>query len=148
MKWVTPAGGGKVLQVKNATTTTQVATSSASFITTGLTATITPTSATSKILVLVSQTGVAKSTGSINNRVSLQLHRNGVNILQFGGDLFTTGTSLEQNGTASTCFLDSPATTSATTYNTEFCSPASTATSYVQYFSGGFSTITLMEIGA
>jgi hypothetical protein len=148
VEWVAPAGGGKVLQVINASQGTQVATSSASFITTGLTATITPTKSTSKILVLVSQNGVAKSTGSVNNRVTLQLHRNGVDILQFAGDLMTTSTSLEQNGSASTCFLDNPATTSAVTYDTKFCSPAATATSYVQYFSSTFSTITLLEIGA
>ena len=48
LKWATPAGGGKVLQVVSATTTTEVTSSSSTFADTGLTATITPTSATSQ----------------------------------------------------------------------------------------------------
>ena len=52
------AGGSTfpiVKQIVTGTTTTQVDSSSSSLADTGLTATITPTSASSKILVLVSQ---------------------------------------------------------------------------------------------
>jgi hypothetical protein len=136
------------LQVVNAQHSTQVSSSSSTFADTGLTATITPTSATSKVLVFVCQMGVAKSAGNSNNRVGLRLLRSGSEIIVFAADHLTTSTTLEQNGSASTTFLDNPATTSATTYKTQFNSPGSTATSYVQYFGSVSSTITLMEIGA
>ena len=55
---------GSVLQVVNATYSTYTTTSSSTFADTGLTATITPTSATSKILVLLNVNGVAKETGN------------------------------------------------------------------------------------
>ena len=48
--WTTPAGG-KVLQVVQATTSTETTVSTTSYTDTGLSATITPTSASSKILV-------------------------------------------------------------------------------------------------
>jgi hypothetical protein len=55
-------------------------------------------------------------------------------------------------GSVSASYLDSPATTSATTYKTQFASPGSLATAYVQSYGGtagsSKSTITLMEIGA
>ena len=52
---------------------------------------------------------------------------------------------------AAQTYLDSPATTSATTYKTQFASQANNAIIYVQSASGGTSstsTITLMEIAA
>jgi hypothetical protein len=50
------APAGAVIQVVNAISTTQVSTTSTSYVDTGLTASITPTSASSKILVIVNQT--------------------------------------------------------------------------------------------
>ena len=61
LKWAAPAaGGGKVLQVVSANTSTETASTSSTFADTNLSATITPTSATSTILVLVNQTGLGK----------------------------------------------------------------------------------------
>jgi hypothetical protein len=52
---VAPAGGGKVLQVVRATDTTQRSTTSTSFVdVTGVSVSITPTSATSSIWIIVS----------------------------------------------------------------------------------------------
>jgi hypothetical protein len=56
-----PASGmptGSVIQTVQATYGTQVSTSSSTYIDTGLTATITPSSATSKIMVIVCQNGL------------------------------------------------------------------------------------------
>jgi hypothetical protein len=47
--------------------------------------------------------------------------------------------------TASTVYLDSPATTSATTYKTQFRNPDNAASISVQK-AGTLSTITLMEV--
>jgi len=152
LKWATPAagGGGKVLQVVFGSTSTETFSSTNTFVDTNLTATITPTSATSKILVIVSQASVAK----INDtRVTIQLLRGATVILRMGDGNAHTGTAIRNNiGTVSASFLDAPATTSATTYKTQFASQGNAAQVTVQeYFatsSAGVSTITLLEIGA
>jgi hypothetical protein len=150
IKWAAPAGGGKVLQVVNATYSTEVSSTTSTFVDTGLTATITPTSATSKILVIVSQMGVSKS-GS--TRMHLKLLRGATDILQMSDINAYTGASDFNNiGSVTSSYLDSPATTSATTYKTQFCSQQNVSVVYVQNYASGannsVSTITLMEIGA
>jgi hypothetical protein len=150
LKWATPAGGGgKVLQVIHASYSTEVSSSTTTFATTGLTATITPTLNTSKILVLVSQNGCMVDT-TANNAVKLQLVR-GVTVLSQITDKqsYNSG-NLFSNTAVSFNWLDSPATTSATTYKTDFARYFSSGTVYVQNFNATavVSTITLMEIGA
>jgi len=139
---------GSVLQVVNAITSTNVSNSTATMTDTGLTATITPKFSTSKILVLVSQNGVYKSAANANNMVDLILAKNGTGVLgaNFSGATATTSTALENSVTASLCYLDSPATTSATTYKTMFNSRNGTASVSVQYAGVSTSFITLMEI--
>ena len=144
--WASPAGGGKVLQVVNTTYATAVYTASSTYSDTGLTATITPTSATSKILVFVSQNGVGKDTG--NTGVNLRLLRDATTIVQLeirAGHTGSTATNFV--GGSSTTYLDSPATTSATTYKTQLASNSGGNAAYVQG-DNQRSTITLMEIGA
>jgi hypothetical protein len=140
-------GGGKVLQVVNATYSTQTSTTSTSFADTGLTATITPTSATSKVLVFVNQVGCHRASGT-NGALQLRLLRGATSIVTFEKYLGYNGSSIEINaGSASTTYLDSPATTSATTYKTQLATDLASYTLAVQA-NGGTSTITLMEIGA
>jgi hypothetical protein len=144
-------GVGKVLQVVNATTSTVVSTSSSTMIDTGLTATITPTSTSSKILIFVSQNGIYKTNGSTQNMTDLTLVRGGSGLLpaNFSGTTGATdGTAINLSVTASCNYLDSPATTSPTTYKTQFNSRNGTATVYVQYAGVSTSFITLMEIAA
>jgi len=147
LKWAAPAGGGKVLQVVNATYSTEILITTANTYTdTGLTASITPSSATSKVLVLVSQTGIRRdSTGT----VGLRLYRGATNIVQIekeAADYATSGRLI--TGGTSTCYLDSPATTSSITYKTQFAD-TSGGTTGVRINSGpSTSTITLLEIGA
>jgi hypothetical protein len=144
--WASPAGGGKVLQVVNTTYATAVSSASSTYSDTGLTATITPTSATSKILVFVSQNGVGKDTG--NTGVNLRLLRDATTIVQLeirAGHTGSTATNFV--GGSSTTYLDSPATTSATTYKTQLASNSGGNAAYVQG-DNQRSTITLMEIGA
>jgi hypothetical protein len=138
---------GSVLQVVNATYSTETSSSSSTFADVGLTATITPTSATSKILVLVDAVGCRKSTG--DTRLGLKLLRGATNILdmeEYGGwNGTTTGSAV---GSCSTNYLDSPATTSATTYKIQFASMGNTSIVYVNVRNTmtPTSTITLMEI--
>ena len=141
----TQASAGVVLQVVNATYSTQVSTTSATFIATGLTATITPKFATSKILVLVNQNGCGKNATGVPS-LGLRLFRNGSNIVVFASDSLYSGTSVElREMSYSISYQDSPATTSATTYSTVFNNNQASGTVYVNYGSD-VSTITLMEI--
>jgi hypothetical protein len=139
---------GSVLQVVNATYGTLVSSTTNSYVDTGLTATITPTSASSKILVLVSQNGVSK-TSVFAADIGLILLRGATTItgisLSWGYGL----SSRIDDNTLSTCYLDSPATTSATTYKTQFKNSDAAGTVYLQYNgTNAVSTITLMEIAA
>lgn len=140
---------GNVLQVVSATYSTDTSTSSSAYSDTGLSATITPTSASSKILVLVNQSGCAKTTS--NTGLQLRLVRGSTTILTFEALAgYTASTASNFVGSCSACFLDSPNTTSATTYKTQFSSQNNTGTVGVQT-SGSFaptSTITLIEIAA
>ena len=146
MEWQAPGGGGKVLQVVNATTNSSTTTTSQSYVDTNLSATITPTSATSKILVLVNQNGCFKKDS--DTLMNARLVRGATAICSFllGGG-YTGSSVLTQWGSSSCGFLDDPETTSATTYKTQFLNEAGTGVIQVQ-FNSSVSTITLLEIGA
>ena len=148
LKWATPAGGGgKVLQVVNGQYSTVTGSTTSTWITTGLSLSITPTLATSKILVMVNQANVSRSGASSTESVGLRLLRGASVIHTFVGDVAYTNTALKIVGwTCATSYLDTPATTSATTYSTEFRSVNNSGTVYVQ--DSGTSSITLLEIGA
>jgi hypothetical protein len=138
---------GSVLQVVQASTSTSVTNSTATFSDTGLTASITPTSATSKILVLVSQS-CYKTGGNANNCVDVKLLRGATDLGNLIYAFGYTGTAIIFYGTGSFQYLDSPATTSSTTYKTQFRNNAGVAAVGVQQDNLGISTITLMEIAA
>jgi hypothetical protein len=149
LKWATAGGGGKVLQVVSASITTSTTIATTSYTDTGLTATITPTAATSKILVLISNHFYWSRTGTEAN-VTTQLLRDATAIGNISGDkiwgFYNAGTtSMEGRNTYPTNFLDSPATTSATTYKIQAFTQSGTSTTWNNGFG---STITLMEIGA
>jgi hypothetical protein len=137
-------GAFRVLQVVAATNSTQVFTNGTPFIDTGLTATITPQSATSKILVLVSQNGLIKAN---DTSMGLRLVRGATVISNFAVSLMRTDTAAVNSAAASLSYLDSPATTSATTYFTQFNSKNAVAETLCQYDSA-MSTIVLLEISA
>jgi hypothetical protein len=150
LKWQAPAGGGKVLQVVSANNSTETSSSSSTFADTNLTATITPTSATSTILVLVNQTGLGKQTN--DTQLHMRLLRGATVISNFERAAgYNAAATANWVGASSVAYVDSPATTSATTYKTQFASKGNNAVVYVQGSSAGtasMSTIVLMEIGA
>jgi hypothetical protein len=158
LKWAAPAGGGKVLQVVFGSTAQEATSSSATFADTGLTATITPTLATSKILVLVSQNGTYANNTNVGNALGLRLMRGATSICVFADGLSYAvdfgGTAVGSITAASVCYLDEPATTSATTYKTQYKSMIGASLVHVQANFTGIgslitnSTITLLEIGA
>jgi hypothetical protein len=91
--WAAPAGGGKVLQVVSAVTTTSTTISTSSMTDTTITATITPSAATSKILVLVS--AKVWSTGQNATSVEWNLVRGATDI--DGAQMWYASTSDKYN---------------------------------------------------
>jgi hypothetical protein len=144
--WATPAGG-KVVQIVTATNSTQAANSTTTFADTGLTATITPTSASNQVLVFANQNGIQKTGSNADNALNLRLVRGATTISNIAQQSLYTGTALDLLGsTISTVYLDSPATTSATTYKTQFANSNSSSQVFVQRSSVPVSTIVLMEV--
>ena len=141
---VLPAGS--VLQVVNATYAVLTSKSGTSFADTGLTATITPKFSTSKILVLINHAANYKDNASALNDIGFNLCRNGSQIVVLGQSIGFTNTALLLYFNFNSQYVDSPATTSATTYKTQFQNTdGAGGTVYVQA-STNPSTITLMEI--
>jgi len=148
LKWAAPAGGGgKVLQVVSGTTTTgATVTSNTTYLDTNLTATITPAATSSKILVMTSQ-GLFKE-AQTNGAINYRLLRGGTAIVDIvnAGILFQD-TALRLGVLQSIVYLDSPSTTSATTYKTQFKNYLTGGTAVAQPDAQP-GNIILMEIGA
>jgi hypothetical protein len=139
-------GAFRVLQVVYGTNNSQATSSSNTPVDTGLTATITPQSASSKVLVCVEQNGLLKVTNDTS--ITLNLFRGATNIAKIGDEICATGSGATNGvGGNGITVLDEPATTSATTYKTQFFSRNNSATVVVQHASSR-STIILMEISA
>ena len=150
--WASPAGGGKLLQVVTAVNTTSYYTTSASYGDTGLTATITPTSATSTILVMVSQFCRAVR-NSTQQAYGISLLRGATQIWEnpYAASISAASNAgtIEIHGVTPIIYRDSPATTSATTYKTQGKPYDNSSGGSAEYqFQSKPSTITLFEIGA
>ncbi len=149
-----PSGGkltapGHVLQVVSVATTTQSSSSSSTFAdVTNLTAAITPSSSSNKILVTVFCNGVGKETN--NAYVGLRLLRGSSVIAGLDYLAGLNGASgTNYIGTSGIMYQDSPSTTNATTYKVQISSEGNNATAYINRPNGASvpsSTITLMEI--
>jgi len=137
---------GSVLQVVYGSTTTTVSSSTNTYIDTNLSASITPTSSSSKILVLVNQNGTNKD-GSGSVYLALKLLRGSTSIQDIVIADGLSSATLVRFGSISGSYLDSPATTSSTTYKTQFCSLGNQAFVELQN-NNATSTMILMEIAA
>ena len=150
LKWATPAGGGgKVLQVVTAAYGTAVINSTSTFADTGLTATITPATSGSRILIMVTHADSYR-TGTASGLV-LNIMRGGVEVWHNGASGDETNYAVADTVIFSTEFsyLDSPATTSATTYKTQLKNSTAQASVRTNANSNAItSQIILMEIGA
>jgi len=132
---------GSVIQVVNVTYSVLVSTTGTTYIDTGLSASITPTSSSNKILVIVHQSECGCSNANVG--MALQLLRNSTSIVVIGpANAYGPANA---NASISTAYLDSPATTSAVTYKTQFKLNSASGTAVVQSDTAT-STITLMEI--
>jgi hypothetical protein len=108
-----------ILQVVYGSTSTQVSTSANTWSDTGLTASITPSTTSSKILVILSQNGLLKSPVA-STYANFQLLRNSTALANFGYvDLYNNG-AYYMGGNSNFQYLDSPSTTSSVSYKTQF----------------------------
>jgi hypothetical protein len=154
---------GSVLQVVSTTKTDTFSTTASSFTdVTGLSATITPTSSSSKILVILSISGANSSTTGSTARIAR--NGTGIGVATSAGSRNAGGTA-EMYNVRSDSFLtyvstvlDNPATTSSITYSGQII--AGSGGSYTTYinrsatdsdsnaYCRGASSITVMEIAA
>ena len=152
LKWAAPsAGGGKVLQVIQDTLVGILSVTSTTYADTGLSVTITPSSASSKVLVMATMVGVAKIASDTGNRVNMQLLRGATQIMVQDRNGFTNSGSTNNMGSVVYTILDSPSTTSATTYKVQIASGVTGQIARINDYDGSdvsTSTIIVMEIGA
>jgi len=153
LKWATPVGG-KVLQVVHADTTTDTTVASTTPTDTTLSATITPSSTSSKVLIIVAQNaGVQSASQNSYSRMRLmrgstEIWASGTEMLTSDGDT-TTGGSNNVVTMQSIVYLDSPSTTSATTYKTQgYVNSTASSNAFRAQRTSSRSNIILMEIGA
>jgi len=158
LKWAAPAGGGKVLQVIQASTSTATTIASTTYTDTTLSATITPTSATSKILVQVVQISLTKRNTNDTAGLGIRILRDSTSIFEPAPSKYESSylglnagaaTSMEMIVSVPLIYLDSPASTSALTYKTQgavFTTNNSGSSTFQT--NASISTITLLEIGA
>ena len=132
---------GHIIQVVNGLLTTGASNNTASFVDTGLTATITPKFATSKILVICNVMSVENNTASEGTHVKLV--RDSTDLSEWARFIGYVRTYM--NSHPSITYLDSPATTSATTYKVQFKRGQGSGIAYIGANSST-SSMTLMEI--
>lgn len=157
LKWAASAAGGKVLQVVTTATGTSTSLSSTSFTDlTNVTATITPSATTSKIMVFAN-VPIGMFRNSTLMQLDMQLLR-GSTVIYLPRNSYNAST-MDIYGQAlggvqlgliiPMSYLDSPSTTSATTYKIQ-AALGTTANAATAVAGGGTNgiTITLFEIGA
>ena len=137
---------GSVLQVVMGTTATAASNGGSTYADTGLSASITPSATSSKVLAMVNQPLSVSSSTTAARDIGFRLVRGSTDLIQGMAEIDTDNTNLlKVPGYNAQLFLDSPNTTSATTYKTTFRVNAGTSDVYAQQH-GATSSIILMEI--
>ena len=137
---------GSVLQVVESVYSTASQTGANTYQDTGLTGTITPSSASSKVLVRVYQPMSGSTDTSSGRDVAYQLLRGSTVIAKGAHDITSdSGTNQRKPITNALQKLDSPNTTSAVTYKTQFKVSAGSCDVYAQQH-GTSATMIVLEI--
>lgn len=133
---------GRIIQTVSASYATQVQTTSDTYVTTNLTATITPRYSNSKILIIVNSGMACTGNGAFMNIFRGAITGTGLAGLNNGfGYLYTPSFA----GIQTIQYLDSPATTSATTYTLGFRANTAGQTQTAQW-ANSRAVITLLEV--
>ena len=130
---------GHIIQVVQGSATASLELTSASFVTTGLSAAITPTATSSKILVTYH---ICYDSDANGTAAHYALYAGGSSIIDKVH--YIHGASSRVISTSSMMYLHSPNTTSATTY--ELMAKKMSGTRVYTRYGGTMSTMTLMEI--
>lgn len=143
----------KVLQVVYANTNTETAISSTSYTDSGLSASITPSSTSSKILVVGSQNMRVQRQSNDDVYGNLQILRGSTSIIDIGAVMrlraaLGVDSYVVLHSTVPFLYLDSPASTSSVTYKTQVKVNTTANSGSVITQPSGYSQITLMEIAA
>ena len=137
---------GSVLQVKQQVFTTFTQIASTSYVDSGLTLSITPKFASSKILAVVSTNLSVNTSG--HQRISAKLLR-GSTVIETFGNLLGSDSTSNPNTYVTFSYLDSPSTTSASTYKVTMRGHTSSnirVNNWYESNGDASSTLTLMEI--
>jgi len=140
---------GSVIQVVSAVMTGGIfSTSSGSFVDVGFSATITPTSNTSRILILFNSGGITRPAVA-SECVRLRIVR-GASTVVYGGDnlIFSTSATQFQDFPSSYQCVDSPATTSSTTYKIQMETRLNNSCSMNGGATNNPATLQLLEIAS
>ena len=138
-----PSGAsGGIIQIVQDTYNTESSTANSSDTETGLSVNITPTSSSNKVLVLFN---LPLQKGASNLRIATALHRGGSNIYTANLESCFNNQTNQATETVSGMFLDSPATTSAVTYDVRVRVSSGSGTFYWAV-SSCVCTITAMEV--
>jgi hypothetical protein len=152
--WAT-ASTGAVKQIKFATSVDNIATTSTTFVTTGLAVTITPSSASSKIMLSLSGGAMYLNANGTSCGLVTTFYNGATNVIASavtsgeGISYYSCAASVETSGSHSMTYIDSPASTSAITYTVYFKATNSARNAYFNAFGGparGMITLTAMEI--
>jgi hypothetical protein len=139
------ATSGGILQVVRSSTTGEVITSSSTFVDTNLTATITPKSISSQILVFITQNGLQKGPENGDNSINLRVVFPNGGSQVFGNLHMLTSTATRLVASSSHTAIYTPNSLSPQTFKTQFANFVNGASAAVQIFSTT-STMVLMEI--
>jgi hypothetical protein len=142
-----PTGG--ILQVVTGTTSTEVSTTSGTYVTTGLSATITPTSTSSQILVIANTTGLTPNNSTTGTWTLFRGTVAGTNLGSASAGMiwiYTTAAATLRGSVACSA-LDSPNTASAQTYTLGFRTNSSGG-SITSNTADVKATMILMEVAA
>ena len=133
---------GKVLQVVQDTLTSQFSTSSSTYADTGLTASITPSSTSNKILILLDMLTCTVSANA-NNGIAVRILRDTTEVFTDAWFIYNfDGTAIQQNS-GSFQYTDSPSSTSSLTYKVQLKARTNSASINPN---NQIASMTLMEI--
>jgi hypothetical protein len=143
VKWAALPTSGRILQVVQATDASGTSTTSSSYTSTGLSATITPSSTSSKVLILV-MTNISTNSSSDGGKATIFRGTTSGTNLAGGTDWlqYFAGSASFLYWPVSMSYLDSPSTTSAQTYTCAFRRMLGTVA-----IMSGTQTMILMEVG-
>jgi hypothetical protein len=152
MKWATAGGGGKVLQVVAVTNSTAITTTTAypSYANSGITLSITPSASTSKIMLIATLPFMLQNKTDLGG--ASRIVRGGGSVVVYPQtalyNQYVDGIGNSAATTHAHAFLDSPATTSAITYELQFCQSSGGSSTATISFAGQTASFIAMEIGA